>query len=110
MGAARNPDCPPPPPPGPRPPQCSPRRPVAKPSLSEESLCTSTQLRSVILKNRGEDTTDTIKKIYDAAKEVDNEAIVTVLCAPASTFTFKVQSSRYCVAGSAEFMCFVSLA
>uniref|UniRef100_A0A0M3I722 Ground-like domain-containing protein n=1 Tax=Ascaris lumbricoides TaxID=6252 RepID=A0A0M3I722_ASCLU len=60
-------------------------------------------------KSRGEDIADTASRIYDAARAIDSKAIVTVLCAPASTLTFKVQSTRYCAAGSPEMMCFLSL-
>uniref|UniRef100_A0A915BS23 Ground-like domain-containing protein n=1 Tax=Parascaris univalens TaxID=6257 RepID=A0A915BS23_PARUN len=56
-----------------------------------------------------EDAVDTVSRIYDAARTIDNKAVVTVLCAPASALKFKVQSIRYCAAGSPELMCFVSL-
>uniref|UniRef100_A0A915BS50 Ground-like domain-containing protein n=1 Tax=Parascaris univalens TaxID=6257 RepID=A0A915BS50_PARUN len=109
VGRPRNPECPPPPPVGPPPVPCSERSPLVDPTTDENKLCTSVELRSAILLSYSEDAVDTVSRIYDAARTIDNKAVVTVLCAPASALKFKVQSIRYCAAGSPELMCFVSL-
>ncbi|VDK44345.1 unnamed protein product [Anisakis simplex] len=80
-----------------------------EPTTSEDLLCSSNILRSAILKHRGMDIADTVRKVYEALKEIDNMAKATVVCTPSDRLVFKIQSNRFCTAGSSELTCFISL-